>query len=1774
MKKILLILIACLSATYGQIFTNVDSLGFLSSGGKETVASCWGWAADGSEYAAVAHTDSGTVIIDITDPTTPTQIGHILSEAGSAKMYHVKYYSGTGGNSGYLYTIAQPGPLQIIDVSDPANAVKVGTFSSGFSEAYDLYLYELRKILILTDQKNSSAPTTLYSLADPESPSELGTIPFAFHHIYCRNDTLWGFKAITYVYDISDPTDPTLIHSQDLGVGSPDRNDHSGWLDDTGTYLITDHEYPPNGTYRIWDVTDLPSDMTMVGEVQSSDGNTGFATPHNSRWYGHLAYCGHWQDGLRIFDLSTPGSPSEVGIFDLIDPNPETTPFEGAWAVYPWYPSHNIVISWVKSGTYVADFTNDGASIVHNEIDTVSAGAGSAAGSFSLTSGTVDVSASYMYWRLDGDNVWNEESITFSDPDYSYTLPIPSTGTSFHYYLDVIDNSGRVTRSPGQAPHDLWHTVIISGTSPPPPPPSEDKRVLIVDITDLPPADEVPPDSATTFTVASANPEEMSTTVNGWPADGVDWIIKYRTDATYPTSQTDGTTWVSGNEATRSAANKTASISAGEKKVVLFQNDSLGNWQSTAQANKRTVTVASTGGGGGVTPIFATSFETFGTEDTADVYVAGSDSTGTLNSGVGVDASRQTHGAQSLVVGPGDYVEYDLASDNLLVSEGSVTFQLYWNNTPPTNKLLFYSASSGTPDLRILTHASNSGEVTARWRDGTNDVIISTSSANITAATWDSLTVHWDAANDSFGLNVAGKDIIWATSTMESWSLSAQDMQIGNFGVPLATADTLWMDDFRIYDNSHPGSGGGGAPSPPNSPSSFIATATSAGHVRLQGGGGDDSLQVWGRQAFYPSRTQGTLFLAVNTISFDDTLEVDPGGVWYFSAFNDSAGTWSSASQDTASIVELDPRTPGIVASFVEGPGEDDSVAVDITNGGATVYVINGFTLFSTANVTHSQTVHFDGNGEETFIARRDSIGESVTFQVQASDTASFPVEGGGGAYDTLTTIAGRPRLFKTASQLSDFESYISSHSSEQTRFSDFVSDCNTGVGSETTEDRDLLIADTYNLTFAAYFRSQGMFDGYSWGQSASGFTDAAIAHAYELAQRVTSGEEGENRVYVNLQGSDGGCINMALQMVFDWLNSSLSQAQRDTLASALVRLLNDAKALDKGPVVGNGFGEQMAHLGAITTHDDNSISSTWRTPLQGIKDRISGVVLRRMLKFNDKILRGGAFHPEGSNYNSTAYGSIIPWVFTAAGAATGHNFFEDFAWLRDWPLYVSFYIMPGDVPVLGSNMNYFERHGDVDCTPADGETYARVIRMIAGEISDSYPQLAGYYKWLLESSNIHFSGDAFLSSDSRYYLIWDLLAQWEDITATAPSSAGIKKAYHFGHAVHMSSDLPGTNTEASSVIFYVPKWQIPLHTNLYSTDLVAFTRGGWLIMDSGNAKSGCDIRKHGNSNVRITHSGLSVYNPPYSSIDASLSSNSDELKDAAFTESGQNRRGELLAFKLVEDESYIVSYDNSIGVDEASSLIRSMVYFPGGDNSREYVSVYDYVSGASDDPEVNFHTAHQPTLSGGWTSTGTYTYSADPGDGTVFEIDNTLFGADAGGFLELLSPTSNISYFSAGHDDSLWYRAEDGSQFPDEPVGSWSNSTKYFASSYYQSIRYTAGGTTHFNWVLQMGASSDSKDSDINEINGFNFDGVEISDEFVAMYSIPTVRDTGNYTISVSGSPEVIHAVVNVEAGTYHLYDDGVEFDTYVAKNDTLSDFHVLQFKRNGGGTFSFGKN
>ena len=373
MNRILIIICVFLMITnqnYAQFNTNLlfhwdDSTLVGSNAYDNTYNEIWGLNINGREIAVIGST-AGTHFFDVTEPALSSQIAFVAGAYIGPGVIHRDYHD----IEGYLYIVCDEGStstLQIVDITNLPNSVNTVYDSNSL-------LNKVHNIFIDTATTKLYACATgeameVFSLTDPQNPSLIYTYNNVghVHDAYVKNDTAFlncgndGLRIMDFTMVNTLGDNPNELASF---TSYPDAGyNHSGWLSDDGTiYAMQDENHGYD--IKILDVSDFTNISVLSTFNSGVDVNS---MAHNGIIKDNLLYVAYYHDGLRVFDISDPYNPNEVNSYDTYAPNNHAS-YKGAWGVYPYLNSGNILVSDMQSGLYVIEL-NTNSTNVKQELD-------------------------------------------------------------------------------------------------------------------------------------------------------------------------------------------------------------------------------------------------------------------------------------------------------------------------------------------------------------------------------------------------------------------------------------------------------------------------------------------------------------------------------------------------------------------------------------------------------------------------------------------------------------------------------------------------------------------------------------------------------------------------------------------------------------------------------------------------------------------------------------------------------------------------------------------------------------------------------------------------------------------------------------------------------------------------------------------------------------------------------------------------------------------------------------------------------------------------------------------------------------------------------------------------------------------------------------------------------------------------------------------------------------------------------------------------------------
>ncbi|MFT5247947.1 MAG: choice-of-anchor B domain-containing protein, partial [Gammaproteobacteria bacterium] len=314
----------------------------------------YGLTVNGREFGVIGST-AGTHIIDVTDPENCVEVALLPGAFNGPGVTHRDFHT----HGDYLYAVCDQGAstLQAIDVSGlPGSAFIAYDSNELLERSHNIFIDTLTSKLYAVSASGNlfSSPLLVIDISNPLDPVLLhdmdGIIP-STHDIHVENDLAFinCVGAGMYVYDFSGETPlftGALTEYPDQGTN------HSCWVDhETGICVFADETH--GATLKVCDVSDV-TDIQVLSMFSS--GVNPESVAHNLFIKDHFVFVSYYHDGLQVFDISDPYNPQKVAYYDTF-PNDTHVGFQGAWGVYPNLPSGNILISDMKAGLFVLEFT-------------------------------------------------------------------------------------------------------------------------------------------------------------------------------------------------------------------------------------------------------------------------------------------------------------------------------------------------------------------------------------------------------------------------------------------------------------------------------------------------------------------------------------------------------------------------------------------------------------------------------------------------------------------------------------------------------------------------------------------------------------------------------------------------------------------------------------------------------------------------------------------------------------------------------------------------------------------------------------------------------------------------------------------------------------------------------------------------------------------------------------------------------------------------------------------------------------------------------------------------------------------------------------------------------------------------------------------------------------------------------------------------------------------------------------------------------------------------
>lgn len=329
-----------------------NSLSYSSQGVQ--YSDLWGVAIGGREYAIMGAAQY-TVFIDVTDPNNPVEVdrewgGSTCTWRDYKVFGHFAYGIADNCNAG----------LEIFDLSTlPDSVNKVYDSNFFVNDTHNVFIDSATAKLYACGFNSGTSDIVILDLgSDPANPTLIKNLDLAsgsdgyVHDMYVRNDTAYCahiYQSKLVIYDLSDPD-----NARALGELSTSGYNHSNWLSEDGkTMIVADETH--NQPLRLAAMADIEK-PTVVSTIKSTllapDYTNSIA--HNPFiLHNRFAIISYYEDGLQIYKIDSIATPFRAGYYDTRPSGTNYSGYNGAWGVYPFLPSGNILVSDIDNGLFV-----------------------------------------------------------------------------------------------------------------------------------------------------------------------------------------------------------------------------------------------------------------------------------------------------------------------------------------------------------------------------------------------------------------------------------------------------------------------------------------------------------------------------------------------------------------------------------------------------------------------------------------------------------------------------------------------------------------------------------------------------------------------------------------------------------------------------------------------------------------------------------------------------------------------------------------------------------------------------------------------------------------------------------------------------------------------------------------------------------------------------------------------------------------------------------------------------------------------------------------------------------------------------------------------------------------------------------------------------------------------------------------------------------------------------------------------------------------------------
>ncbi len=259
-------------------------------------------------YAYVSARDSGVYIYDVSKPAAPRKVAELVPQDDSWNQVWVKDQT--------MYIASTKKGVLLYDVSNPAEPLALKSFPSDAPDVRSItgdgtWLYAASPFpnaeVLVFDATNPRELVVAKRYFVEQTQPTLGDRPY---EVLVRNGLLyvshWSYGLA--VSDVANPKQPKLLGR----FSYTDATTRTADVGAIGNRTLAFEAGEGWGAHlRVLDVSS-PANITQVAEVPSRPE----VSIRGAKVVGTKLYVAHYQDGVRVLDVSNPNEPNQVGYFN------------------------------------------------------------------------------------------------------------------------------------------------------------------------------------------------------------------------------------------------------------------------------------------------------------------------------------------------------------------------------------------------------------------------------------------------------------------------------------------------------------------------------------------------------------------------------------------------------------------------------------------------------------------------------------------------------------------------------------------------------------------------------------------------------------------------------------------------------------------------------------------------------------------------------------------------------------------------------------------------------------------------------------------------------------------------------------------------------------------------------------------------------------------------------------------------------------------------------------------------------------------------------------------------------------------------------------------------------------------------------------------------------------------------------------------------------------------------------------------------------------------